>query len=121
MRITYNKRYGLMVIDAPLPAQAVAVAFRAAPAWIVAAGLLMLASSAWAGEGGSKHDFRDTREALIRQMSPEGRYCVECHRYRKPSRSFDVRLVAQVPLPSTALLFGTALGGLVIAKKWRKA
>jgi hypothetical protein len=82
--------------------------------------LMLVATPAMAGEGGSKHEFRDMREALIRQMSPEGRYCMECHR-RKPSKRAHVTNPVPIPLPATALLFGGALGGLVIAKRWRKA
>jgi hypothetical protein len=83
--------------------------------------LLLLASPAAAGEA-DRHDFRDAREALIRQMSPEGRYCRECHARKPVRRAGEVRPLPPVPLASTALLFGTALGGVVIAtRKWRRA
>jgi hypothetical protein len=83
--------------------------------------LMLVATPAMAGEGGSKHEFRDMREALIRQMSPEGRYCMECHT-RPRIKSHDTRpRIPPVPLPATALLFGGAFGGILIVKKWRKA
>jgi hypothetical protein len=91
------------------------------PAWPALALALLLASPAAAGEGGSRHDFRDLREATIRQLSPEGRYCRECHT-RPRIKSHDTRpRIPPIPLPATALLFGTALGGILIVKKWRKA
>lgn len=74
-----------------------------------------------AGEADRGHDFRDVREALIRQLSPEGRYCRECHARPRIKRVYTPSRIPEVPLPQTALLFGTALGGLVIVKKWRKA
>jgi hypothetical protein len=78
--------------------------------------LLLLASPAAAGEA-DRHDFRDAREALVRQLSPEGRYCRECHARKPIRRAGEVRPLPPVPLASTALLFGTALGGLVIIRK----
>lgn len=81
--------------------------------------LVLLATPALA-DGGTKHDFRDIREALVRQMSPEGRYCRECHTRPRIRREYTLPRIPEVPLPQTALLFGTALGGVVIAKKWRR-
>lgn len=78
--------------------------------------LLLLASPAAAGEA-DRHDFRDTREALIRQLSPEGRYCRECHQRKSAVRAENRVPIPAVPLPATALLFGTALGGLAIVRK----
>jgi hypothetical protein len=84
--------------------------------------LLLLATPAMAGEA-DRHDFRTTREALVRQLSPEGRYCRECH----ARRSYSARRgpvfgapVAPVPLPSTALLLGSGIGAIAIARKWRR-
>jgi hypothetical protein len=82
--------------------------------------LLLLATPAMAGEANRGHDFRDTREAIIRQLSPEGRYCMECHRKPRQSKS-AVRPITPVPLPETALLLGTGIGAIAIARKWRRA
>lgn len=82
--------------------------------------LLLLTTSVMAGEADRGHDFRDVREALVRQLSPEGRYCRECHQRKPAFKAENVRPLPPVPLPATALLFGTALGGVVIAKKWRR-
>jgi hypothetical protein len=82
--------------------------------------LMLVATPAMAGEGGSRHEFKDMREALIRQMSPEGRYCMECHT-RPRIKSYDTRpRIPPVPLPATALLFGTGLTILLVSgKRWR--
>jgi hypothetical protein len=86
------------------------------PGFILALALL-LASPAAAGEGGSRHDFRDLREATIRQLSPEGRYCRECHtRPRIKSRDTRPR-IPPVPIAGTALLFGTGLTILLVSGK----
>ena len=78
--------------------------------------LAVLSSPAWAGEADRGHEFKDTREAIIRQLSPEGRYCRECHQ-RKPERQVYVKPVAPIPLPETALLFGA---GLAAIAAWRR-
>ena len=80
--------------------------------------LMLLAAPALAGEA-DRHDWRDTREALIRQLSPEGRYCRECHA-RPITRTRRATLPTEIPLPSTALLLGTGVGAIAIAKKWRR-
>lgn len=52
--------------------------------------------------------------------------CGGCHMVIVPKKRRDLRgLVGigygtPVPLPATALLFGTALSGVAIAKRWRK-
>lgn len=81
--------------------------------------LLLLATPALAGEADRGHDFRDMREALVRQLSPEGRYCRECHQRTKSTKR-RVTLPTEIPLPSTALLLGSGIGAVVIARKWRK-
>ena len=88
--------------------------------WKVAAiATMSLATPAMAGEA-DRHDFRDVREALVRQLSPEGRYCRECHQRAKPVTR-RVTLPTEIPLPSTALLLGSGIGAIAIAKRWRKA
>lgn len=87
---------------------------------VAAITLLLLATPALAGEADRGHAFRDMREALVRQLSPEGRYCRECHQ-RTKSVTRKVTLPTEIPLPSTALLLGSGIGAIVIARKWRKA
>jgi len=81
--------------------------------YIAAMVAALIITPAYAGEGGSKREFKDLREGVIRQLSPEGRYCQECHRKRpivKPRP--PVKPPAPVPLPASALLFAAGMAGV---------
>lgn len=55
--------------------------------------------------------------------------CSGCHMVIVPKRRKDLRGTgrigygppAEIPIPGTALLLGSGIGALVIARKWRKA
>ena len=82
--------------------------------------LLLTATPTLAGEADRRHEFRDAREALIRQLSPEGRYCRECHTHKRINKRHTQPRMPEVPIPATALLFASGIGAIIISRKWRK-